>query len=381
MGFFRLALALCVVASHTSYFLWVDGRSAVFIFYVISGYLITRVLNEVYVSSNANFYANRALRIFVPATVVFVLSSLFYCAVSASFPPFRSDYIWVKVYSLLSGIVIFFQDFSFLFGVTQSGDVVWHPYGDKETTAVSLSHFQYNAALFTVAIELYFYILAPFIVRKPWGALGLAWVGFAYHALTTWLGIYSLAFNYHILLAAWFYFGSGAVCYWVHRSECLVVTVACYVTLAAFSTFVLQVREIGSPEMYLALILALPALIQLSRKVALDAYLGHYSYLIYIVHVPAMQIYAHVAGIWPSGRDSFWIIVAASFALAAVLHHAVERPVEILRARIRGNAPAISLAREVAAAVALWIRVIGRITQSLAAHARKAVTTPPSASV
>jgi peptidoglycan/LPS O-acetylase OafA/YrhL len=245
MGFFRLALALCVIGSHTGYLLWVDGRSAVFIFYVISGYLITKALNEVYVSETANFYINRALRIFVPATVVFVLSALFYWVVSASFPPLRSDSVWVRVYSMISGLTIFFQDLSFLFGVTGGGDFVWQPYGDKEVNAVSLSRFQYNEVLFTVAIELYFYLLAPFVVRKPTGALALAWIGFTYHALTKWLGLYSLAFNYHIFLAAWFYFGSGAVCYWLHRSESTAVTVACYVTLAAFSAFVLRMGEIG----------------------------------------------------------------------------------------------------------------------------------------
>jgi peptidoglycan/LPS O-acetylase OafA/YrhL len=123
--------------------------------------------------------------------------------------------------------------------------------------------------------------------------------------------------------------------------------------------------------MYFASILALPALIQLSRKVALDAYLGHYSYLIYIVHFPAMQVYAHFTGIWPRGRDSFWIIVVASFALAAVLHHAVEKPVEVLRARLRAKVPAIAIAREVAAAIALWVPTVGRMALSLASHARR----------
>src|SRR5262249_5898882 len=156
MGFFRLALALCVIGSHTGYLLWVDGRSAVFIFYIISGYLITKVLSEVYTTGAGHFYVNRLLRIFAPAIVVFACSWVLFLGLHATFPPLASNFLWVKVYSLISGATILFQDLASLFGVTGDGELVWQPFGDDETRAVSLSRYQYNGPLFTVAIELYF---------------------------------------------------------------------------------------------------------------------------------------------------------------------------------------------------------------------------------
>src|SRR5437868_6916470 len=77
MGLLRLYLALCVVAGHSSALLpWKmhDGRQAVEIFYMISGFYMSLVLSTKY-NSRSSFYASRALRIFVPygAALAFTL--------------------------------------------------------------------------------------------------------------------------------------------------------------------------------------------------------------------------------------------------------------------------------------------------------------------
>src|SRR5262249_31175766 len=68
MGTYRFLLALCVVIEHLSGNQNVShaGMFAVFGFYVLSGYLITRVLNDVYHFAFVPFWSNRVLRLYPP---------------------------------------------------------------------------------------------------------------------------------------------------------------------------------------------------------------------------------------------------------------------------------------------------------------------------
>ncbi len=72
MGFLRLYLALCVVAGHAGdVFPWEmhNGRQAVQIFFIISGFYIELILSGKYHTRTA-FYKSRALRIFPPYALV-----------------------------------------------------------------------------------------------------------------------------------------------------------------------------------------------------------------------------------------------------------------------------------------------------------------------
>jgi len=68
MGIYRFLLALSVVYFHFGGGGWAVGRMAIFAFYLISGYVIYRVLDRTYLRQNLlsrilAFYGNRLLRI------------------------------------------------------------------------------------------------------------------------------------------------------------------------------------------------------------------------------------------------------------------------------------------------------------------------------
>jgi peptidoglycan/LPS O-acetylase OafA/YrhL len=77
MGIYRFLLACCVVIDHVSGSQYVShiGMFAVFGFYVLSGYLITRVLQDAYNFDSVAFWSNRALRLF-PLYAVFLTVGL-----------------------------------------------------------------------------------------------------------------------------------------------------------------------------------------------------------------------------------------------------------------------------------------------------------------
>lgn len=121
LGIYRYVLALTVAAGH----LWfremaLGGMYAVFCFFLISGYLMSVVLNETYVSRRDTFkyLANRALRIYPPYIVVLILSVLASeqllessiqnafdsVALKFAFPPVSGISQWLANISLLYGL-------------------------------------------------------------------------------------------------------------------------------------------------------------------------------------------------------------------------------------------------------------------------------------
>lgn len=81
LGYLRFSLALLVAMNH----LWIlggVGRLAVFSFYVISGYLMTTIIQRTYGTSTSGilrYGANRALRIYPAYLIVFVTVVGFLC--------------------------------------------------------------------------------------------------------------------------------------------------------------------------------------------------------------------------------------------------------------------------------------------------------------
>lgn len=77
LGIFRYVLAMMVACSHLwTELLWWQGTYAVFCFYVVSGYLMTLILNETYIGDRGwlRYLENRALRIYPVYWVVLALT-------------------------------------------------------------------------------------------------------------------------------------------------------------------------------------------------------------------------------------------------------------------------------------------------------------------
>ena len=79
MGIFRLLLAFSVVVIHSNpeptWFM--DGKLAVRVFYIISGFYMTLILNEKYIGQNSSyklFITNRLLRLYPIYWVILLLT-------------------------------------------------------------------------------------------------------------------------------------------------------------------------------------------------------------------------------------------------------------------------------------------------------------------
>jgi len=80
LGFYRYILAMMVACSHLWHgIMWWQGTYAVFSFYIVSGYLMSFIINKVYVGKHGTwrYLANRVLRIYPLYLVTFFLAVLF----------------------------------------------------------------------------------------------------------------------------------------------------------------------------------------------------------------------------------------------------------------------------------------------------------------
>jgi len=182
MGFLRFYLALCVVQAHTGNFIpWPVplGRHAVELFFVVSGFYMAMVLSGRY-RNTADFYRSRWLRIAVPyywhLVVIVVLSfatGLFFSewlALAAwADNPFGRNGVAGLLFAAVSNLTIFGQD-AVLFlrdnigsGLRFTGSFASYP--------EPLYAYLVMPQCWTVAIELVFYLSAPFLNRLRTGTL------------------------------------------------------------------------------------------------------------------------------------------------------------------------------------------------------------------
>lgn len=199
MGIYRFLLACCVVIEHVSGNQYVShtGMFAVFGFYVLSGYLITRVLRDTYDFDSVAFWSNRALRL-LPLYAIFLIAGL----------------------SLIFGT----RDAGAFFpAVWQISPTAIDWLGMLTVFPMGLSpmdwHFRPVPSIWSMGVELLNYaMLFIFVARSRWVALLTAIVAAIYHGWSIWHGD-DLASRYFPFYAALLPFALGSVIYFDTRSR------------------------------------------------------------------------------------------------------------------------------------------------------------------
>jgi peptidoglycan/LPS O-acetylase OafA/YrhL len=211
MGMLRFWLALAVAIGHTTSifgYSWQPhllGGRAVQMFYVISGFLITLILSGKYSADPRGrwiFYTNRALKIFVPYLAVLagtiILSLVTYvvtgnaAALAAFFAEAHNMNAGTWAYAIFSNLFLFGQDLgSFL--TYRGGELSWDLHALEQPGSALI--FSINTPAWTLAIELTFYLVAPFLVRRHFLLLAASAFGLQ-------------AIRYHAYHIGWFSYGT-----------------------------------------------------------------------------------------------------------------------------------------------------------------------------
>ncbi len=320
-GTFRLVLALMVVWHHL-----VDremaGWIAVFGFYCLSGYLMTRIVNETYntgISGFARYLTNRLLRIYPTYLVVLALTmaaiALWPAGAGARYP----DMMFTTATILTNISILGFDGKTPMF------------IGTAWSLPAEIIHYVAIGALLgrsKLATALWFLFGAQIVI------FGLAWG----------------------LPPSWFYFSpvgstvafaTGAMIW--HFRDKLPRTRA-DVGFAAIAAVLLlgtlMPRDIGMRigGLYIGLLMAAACVTYLRDLpgTPLDRRLGEFSYPLFLIHMPVDMI---VRGITDDdGLHMILVSLPITFALSWLAVVLIERPVEHLRSSLRATGRRTELA-------------------------------------
>jgi peptidoglycan/LPS O-acetylase OafA/YrhL len=352
-------LALAVAAGHSGCFAGYcvfPGGYAVQMFFVISGFLVTLILHEKY-SDNGLFWSNRALRIYVPYLFVWIL------ALAATWPltlmlggtpGYASGFLFslqhsnltTIMYTVFTNLMILGQDI----GLWLRLDGGALSFSDTAIiTGGSAAGVQVIAPGWSMALELTFYAIAPFIVRRRIVVIvGLIALSFAAR-----FAVYRLGYDVEPWTSRFFPFEvalflMGALAYKFYAAtkvlrtryprDCVAISTA--VSIAAVGA-VLWLHNDYRVAVYLwpfygLVALAMPFLFVAGSHFSFDRRLGDMSYPIYLIHWPlGLALYPLIS---QTGLGLAWISVPATIALAALFVKHVDRPLERIRqARAAGS--------------------------------------------
>lgn len=349
MGLVRFFLAAAVVFHHSTT-PWalpiVDGHQAVRLFYIISGFYMALILDQKYPATREGiwlFYGNRALRIFPIYWVVLVAAGLFYAAawVWLGRTPERLGWYLPLIESghgiFLAGLgvsqlALFGLDWFNLFDF-QGSEWGW---GGTVSGGKSAGFLCLVPQAWTLAVELSFYLFAPWIVRAKAGPLALLCaIGFALRIwLWMWRPVETGSLNYFwfplqlpffllgILSYRWMGAGSSV---WKSSGGMWGSRVLMLGLLFGYDLF-----PDGWDQAISCALLAIlmPGLFQGEGK--WQRWVGELSYPVYVVHILVKWVMLAVQGVERTGQrevSGFWLL-AGSVLAAVLIEKTIGNPIE-----------------------------------------------------
>lgn len=352
MGIIRTLLAISVVLSHfPSAFLpaLYPGDIAVELFFIISGFYMALVLSGRYDRSTLNgvtsFYVSRFFRLWpvyiltVAAVQLFALVSVFYLGrPTTAAAPFRewigNDALW----ALFNFFNIFMigADIGSNMHVSEQGvrltllDV--KPLSDG---SISLAYMNDVGQAWSIGLEIWFYLLAPFLV----GVSNLGLILIAAVSLLIRIVIYAQGHQaYFFFPAQLVMFIIGILAYRVSRAGRLGGREAAYACVGVLVLGLLVFNSAVGTDwrfkwiFYGAFALSLGALFNATANWKRDRFIGELSYPIYIMHLFVGVLVAEVVKIYGGRVTAEWVLLVV-LPLSLVVYRFVEKPISEWRGR------------------------------------------------
>jgi peptidoglycan/LPS O-acetylase OafA/YrhL len=353
MGIVRTLLALSVVFSHTPHpYIFVGSRNAVQMFYMISGFLISYVLlNTPAYRKPTVFWSNRALRLY-PAYYAVAALTLVGLALfnPAYWKTFFSLSGLTQAFVAIVNVTLIGQDWT-LFADVHDGSLFFTgtaPAGDT----VSLQQMLVVATAWTLGLELSFYLLAPFMVRRTVVLLSLFAMSIAARLIAIAYG-FGLedpwTYRFFPFELALFIAGMLSQQFLLQPTISLVgksgnarmpaFVVAGFVVICTLYFAIPLPDPVKTVGLMALLFISLPFLFIFQLKSACDKWIGDHSYPLYIGHLLVLLTLAYLVKKYefvpPLSLARSLLAVAGAVAFAAFLKIAVADPIENRRRRIK----------------------------------------------
>lgn len=358
MGIIRLYLAASVVLAHSSsihgYF-GIPSFAAVTLFFVISGFYMGMIGTEKYIGPHrfSAFYSNRFLRLYPTYLLALVIAILAKVTFNAGWTSLTINLLpegmalTDRFLVGLTNLTMLGSDLLFLFHHSvQSG---WHfTFGMNPPDLESVRTGQYLlvAPVWSIGLELWFYLLVPFIVK--WRSTTLMAVGLGSLGLRAWMELRAPWSTYFFFPANLGFFLIGILSYRFYRCDLYrrlaTIKVLHWVYLSTlalmiFRQYIPGYRNYAWP-MYMLFALAIPFLFHASRASLVDRWIGNLSYPLYILHGPVLHVFDRL-----HMEKSGSVVFVVSLAISCVALALIDQPLD--RIRQRRFAAALANQREI----------------------------------
>jgi|SRR6185312_4302128 len=334
----------------------VGGQIAVQSFFIISGFYMSLILNEKYVGKNKSyklFITNRLLRLY-PVYWTVLLCVLFATIAIAivskghylgKFDGYLSitPNVFSFGYMILTNIFIFGQDIVMFLGIhANNGNLFFTSNFWKTSPALWVMLFIPQA--WTLGVELTFYLVAPFLVRrKARLIISLIILSFGLRLfIFYYLGLKNDPWTYRFFPTELMFFLLGYVSFrillWVQKMKIskiksiaawtFIVTFTLlysFIPDTKFSSFPFSVKEI---LYFIIVVLSIPVVFNFFKRNKLDNKTGELSYPVYICHNFVALIIYTVPGKF---LDHSWLITISVLAFSYLLNKFIAEPVEKYR--------------------------------------------------
>lgn len=374
MGLLRLLLAIAVLVSHAGFpsrALLVDGPVAVQIFYVVSGFYMGLVLNERYdrPALTRVFYVNRLARIYPVYLAFLALYLAVFVMLQAStgtspLAPYLQGGVSTadKVLLGLLNLTVVGQDAAFY--LAPAGGHLVPSAAPFQQGGHEVFRFMAIPMAWSLALELYFYAVAPFIARRPVRQIaGVMVLSLLARIVTAYAGVSADPFSYRFFPFELALFLAGVLGYraWVAAPQAWQRTRAKVLAITAVAAIVFYPAVLGNwsevafftPARMVTLSLvacALPAIHEWSRNWRFDRKVGELSFPLYLGHLLVLGLIPKAGLLATHPLLYIGAALAVSALLAWFVVRFVESRVESWRRRNASRAGAVDHAAQPLAA-------------------------------
>lgn len=350
MGLLRFLLAISVIFAHSQPFhglTFVGGPLAVEAFFMISGFYIGMILNQKYVGVNGSYWlfiSNRFLRIFPLYWVALILTLIVALAIphydansfidnTAMFKSYSKDLgplAWITV--IFSNLFIFFQDVIMFLGLNLKSGALYFT-RDFHQTKPFVLQFMLVQQAWSVALEIMFYLVAPFIVRRKfWVVCTFMLASFTLKIIGAHYGFGNDPWSYRFFPFELGYFLAGTIAYFIYDKYIKKVNIhnylgaGLYVFIAVitvlFSKFNFKYADVA----YLVILFfSIPVLFKYSKGFKIDRFIGELSYPIYLVHLIVINSLNGLNIFWHRDLLIIFLSIILSMMMIKFISNAIER--------------------------------------------------------
>lgn len=361
MGLLRFMLAFAVFNAHAALplgFSLLAGSTAVHCFFVISGYYMAMVLTEKYGRGGAAYYefvSNRALRLMPSYLVVALLTllagALFSVTRMAALPPVAAhDALagqgmpwWIAAASAVSQFTLLGLDI-WSFGQWNAAQGL-HAVTPAVGVEGSLQSLLLVPTAWSLSVEMYFYLAAPFIVAWRLRSLWLLLLASVLcRVLLAWVfELRTDPWSYRFAPSEMAFFIAGVLAWRLsvgagrRAGRWMILMGACGALLGLLEVLGIHTPGMGLHKwarvpLFALLCAGVPLLFEATRRWRWDRYIGELSYPLYISHLLVIWCLAAL-GLDPGDAAGRVTLIVAAIAAAVALQRWVDAPVDRYRQR------------------------------------------------